>query len=120
MKYAISGSLLLVMLAGSGTVLAGEHGKGMNHADMQNMKQSTSVTQGHKAEGVVNGVDLQHGKINMTHGPVPSLGWPGMTMDFTVKDKAILKGIKPGQKVAFEVAQEGPGQFYVSRITPVK
>jgi Cu(I)/Ag(I) efflux system membrane fusion protein len=120
MKYAISGSLLLVMLAGSGAVMAGEHGKGMNHADMQNMKQPTSVAQGHKAEGAVNGVDLQHGKINMTHGPVSSLGWPGMTMDFAVKDKSILKGLKVGQKVQFEIVQEGPGQFYVSRITPLK
>jgi len=121
MKYAISGSLLLVMLAGSGTVLAGEHGKGMNHADMQNMKQSTSATtQGHKVEGVANGIDLQHGKINLTHGPIESLGWPGMTMDFAVKDKAILKGINPGQKVTFEVVQEGPGKFYVNRITPLK
>lgn len=120
MKYTISSSLLLVLLTGSGAVLAGEHMKGMNHADMQNMKQSISATQGHKAEGVANSVDLQHGKINMTHGPVESLGWPGMTMDFTVKDKAILKGIKPGQKVEFEVVKEGPGQFYVNRITPLK
>jgi Cu(I)/Ag(I) efflux system membrane fusion protein len=56
----------------------------------------------------------------MTHGPVSSLGWPGMTMDFAVKDKSILKGLKVGQKVQFEIVQEGPGQFYVSRITPLK
>jgi len=119
MKYAISSSLLLVMLASSGAVLAGEHGKGMNHAAMQDT-HSASAMQVHKAEGVANSVDLQHGKINLTHGPVESLGWSGMTMDFKVKNKAILKGINPGQKVAFEVVQEGPGQFYVSRITPVK
>lgn len=120
MKYTISSSLLLVLLASSGAVLAGEHMQGMNRADMQNMKQSTSATQGHKAEGVANSIDLQHGKINLTHGPVESLEWPGMTMDFTVKDKAILKGINPGQKVAFEVVKEGPGQFYINRITPLK
>lgn len=118
MKYAISGSLLLVLLAASGALLAGEHKQGMNHADMQNMKQSTSAT--HKAEGVANSIDLSHGKINLTHGPIKSLQWPGMTMDFAVKDKTILKGIKPGQKVEFEVVQEGPGQFYVNRITPLK
>lgn len=118
MKYAISGSLLLVLLAASGALLASEPMQGMNHADMQNMEQSTSVA--HKAEGVVNSIDLSQGKINFTHGPIESLKWPGMTMDFTVKDKAILKGIKPGQKVEFEVVQEGPGQFYVNRITPLK
>ena len=81
--------------------------QGMNHADMHNMKQNPSAA--HRAEGVVNSIDLPHGKINLTHGPIESLKWPGMTMDFAVKDKAILKGIKPAQKVGFEVLQEGPG-----------
>lgn len=119
MKYAILSSLLSVMLAGSAAALAGGHDKGMNHAAMQDTR-AASAMQAHKADGVVNSIDLQHGKINMTHGPVKSLRWPGMTMDFTVKDKAILKGVNPGQKVAIEIVQEGPTQFYVSRITPLK
>lgn len=118
MKYAITSSLLLALLTGSGAALADEHKHGMNHAAMQ--QQAAATLQAHKAEGVVNSVDLRGGKINMTHGPVESLGWPGMTMDFAVKDKAILKGINPGQKVAFEVVKEGPGKFYVNRITPLK
>ena len=117
MKFAIAGSLLLALSVGSGAVLADEHKHGMNHAAMQ---QAASTSQAHKAEGVVNSVDSRNGKVNMTHGPVESLGWPGMTMDFAVKDKAILKGINPGQKVAFEVVKEGPGKFYVNRITPLK
>lgn len=118
MKYAITSSLLLVLLAGSGAVLSAEHQTGMNHAAMQGMEHA--AVQAHKAEGVANSIDLLHGKINLTHGPVESLGWPGMTMDFTVKDKAILKGINPGQKVEFAVVKEGPGQFYINRITPLK
>lgn len=120
MKNAISRSLLLVLLASSGAVLAGEHQAGMNHAAMQGMEHPASAVQAHKAEGVVNKIDLEHGKINLTHGPVKSLGWAGMTMDFKVKDNAILKDIKPGQKVAFEVVKEGEGQFYVARIVPLK
>lgn len=120
MKNAISSSLLWVLLAISGVALAGEHQTGMNHAAMQGMEHSASAVQTHKAEGVVNKIDLEHDKVNLTHDPVKSLGWPGMTMDFAVKDKAILKGINPGQKVAFEVVKEGPGKFYVNRITPMK
>jgi len=118
MKYAIAGSLLVALSTGSGAVLAAEHKHDINYAAMQQHAASTS--QAHKAEGVVNSVDLRNGKINLTHGPVELLGWPGMTMDFAVKDKAILKGINPGQKVAFEVVKEGPGKFYVNRITPLK
>ena len=120
MKNIISSSFLLVLLASSGAVLSGEHQAGMNHAAMQGKEHSASALQTHQGEGMVNKIDLENSKINLTHGPVKSLGWPGMTMDFKVKDKAILKGIKPGQKVKFEVVKEGDGQFYVARIVKLK
>lgn len=118
MKNLISSSLVLVLLAGSGAVLAGEHQSGMNHAAMQDAQHKTSAI--HHAEGTVNSIDMEHGKINITHGPVKSLKWPGMTMDLKVKDNAILKGVKPGQKVKFEIEKEGDGQFCITRIVPLK
>lgn len=119
MKNAISGSLLVILLAASGIALAGDM-LGMNHADMQKMGHDSSAMQGHQAEGVLNSIDLQHSKINLTHGPVKSLGWPGMTMNFSFKDASILKGIQPDQKVAFEIVKEAPKKFYVSKITALK
>ena len=46
-------------------------------------------------------VDAKAGKINLSHGPIASLDWPGMTMDFDVQDMALLTDLKPGQKVTF-------------------
>jgi len=120
MKNAIYSSLLVVLLAASGSALAEGHMKGMSHADMQKMGHDSSTMQGHKAEGVLNSIDLANHKINLTHGPVKTLGWPGMTMNFSFKDAAILKGIQPGQKVAFEIVKEAPKRFYVSKITALK
>ena len=118
MRNVIYRSLLVILVAGalttSGAALAGENMQGMNHAAMQGMNKVN------KAVGVANSVDLQHGSINLTHGPVESLGWPGMTMDFSVKDKAMLQGIRAGQKVSFEIVKEGPGKFYISHITALK
>ena len=34
--------------------------------------------------GTINSVDAAGHKVNMTHGPVAALKWPGMTMDFPV------------------------------------
>lgn len=78
------------------------------------------ASQVHKGQGTVKKVDAAAGKLNLDHGPIASLGWSGMTMDFQVKNPVLLKGIKPGQKVDFDLAADGPGKFVVTRITPVK
>lgn len=74
----------------------------------------------HKGQGTVNRVDANAGKINMTHGPIPSLKWPGMTMDFTVKDKQALAALKAGQKVEFKLSEQSKGQFVITEIVPAK
>ena len=111
-------SLSAFLLATSTAALAADHMQHMSQADMQQTDMHAAQT--HMGQGVVNKIDLQQNKINMTHGPIESLGWPGMTMDFKVKDAAILKGIKPGQKVMFELVNEGPRMYFITRITPQK
>lgn len=101
-------------------VLADTHQHNMKHSDMQMSADSQTASKGHMGSGVVNKIDMQHNKINLTHGPIASLGWPGMTMDFKVKDAALLKGLKPGQQVTFEVVNEGSRQYFVTRILPQK
>jgi len=116
MRNQIATSLLLVVLAHSGIVLASESDNAMNHAAM--VGEKALPVKAHKAQGVVNRIDVQHGTINLTHGPIKSLGWSGMTMDFSVKDSKILNKVKIGQKVNFEVVNEGPGKYFVTKITP--
>ncbi len=114
MRNPISISLLCAVLSQSGLVLAGE--TNTNHDAMAG--QQAMTMQLHKAHGTVNNIDMQHSKVNLTHGPIKSLGWSGMTMDFAVKDAAILEHVTIGQKVDFELVNEGPGKYFVTRITP--
>ncbi|OGI49102.1 MAG: hypothetical protein A2151_00175 [Candidatus Muproteobacteria bacterium RBG_16_65_34] len=72
----------------------------------------------HRAEGVVRALDTQAGKIKIEHGPIRSLGWAGMAMVFDVADPGLLKGLKSGDTVAFELAQGKDGRFAVTSITP--
>jgi len=110
-------ALLTTFMAHSGFALASDHSH-MNQGAMSAMHAASS--HGHMGVGMVNRIDMQQHKINLTHGPIKSLGWAGMTMDFLVKDTAILKHVKPGQKVSFEVLKEGPGKYFVVKITPLK
>ena len=60
----------------------------------------------HNATGVVTKPPA-NGKVTIKHDPVPSLQWPGMTMGFVVKDKAVADKLKPGAKIEFQFVQEG-------------
>lgn len=79
-----------------------------------------AVTESHQGKGTINSVDAKAGKLNITHGPIASLGWDGMTMDFEVQDKAMLASLKKGQKVAFTLVEARKGKYVISAITAVK
>ncbi len=70
--------------------------------------------QTHQATGVVKGVKPDKGVVTLKHDPVKSLNWPGMTMDFAVRDRKLLQGLKPEQKVSIEFVQEKSGSVITS------
>jgi Cu/Ag efflux protein CusF len=66
--------------------------------------------------GDVKKIDEPNAKITLHHGPAKSLGMDeAMTMVYRVKDAAMLKGLKPGDKVKFE-AQEDSSGYTVTKI----
>jgi Cu(I)/Ag(I) efflux system membrane fusion protein len=72
----------------------------------------------HHGEGTIESLDAAHEKITLAHGPIASLKWPAMTMDFRVKDPASLQKLKPGQKIAFDLSEESAGAYVIVRIQP--
>ena len=65
-----------------------------------------SEAKAHKGTAVVKSIDADKGTVMLAHDPIPSLKWPSMTMKFIAKDKKLLSGLKPGQKVQFEFIQQ--------------
>ena len=70
----------------------------------------------HEAKGSVVRVNSAKSQAMIQHEPVASLNWPGMTMGFDVKDKALFDKLKPGAKIQFTFVESG--RSYV--ITKVK
>jgi Cu/Ag efflux protein CusF len=70
--------------------------------------------------GRVNAVDAGKHTINLTHGPIPALGWPAMTMDFGTAPSVDLSGIKPGDTVAFTVSMTPDGIYRIDTLKPTK
>jgi Cu(I)/Ag(I) efflux system periplasmic protein CusF len=80
------------------------------------MPASVALAQAPMVNGQVTKIDEGAGKITLRHGPIKKLDVnEGMTMVFRVQDPAMLKQVKVGEKVRFEVDRIN-GQITVTKI----
>jgi len=99
-------------------VVSGMGGAGGNSESI--VAPATKPTSaGHQAEGSVDSVDAKAGSVTLNHGPVASLKWPAMTMEFKVANPSLLDGLKPGLAVAFEFVERQPGEWVITSIKPL-
>lgn len=74
----------------------------------------------HNGVGIVKNVDTAKGTVTLEHEAIPTIPWNAMTMTFPAADKKSLQGIKPGEKVHFQL-KESPskaGTYVVTSIKP--
>ncbi len=68
------------------------------------------------ASGQVEAVDAAAHRLRISHGPIDTLGWPGMTMEFPVRADVDLSGIKPGQEIRVELVQGLAGEYAIKQV----
>ena len=56
--------------------------------------------------------------ITLSHGPVPAIGWPAMTMTFKLDPPSLARGLKAGDQAAFGFEQrpDGPAVRSLHRV----
>lgn len=83
--------------------------------DMQeNMPDSKTIT----GKGVLRELMPDERKINVSHEPIPALGWPDMTMDFRIDETVSLEGLQPGQAIEFDMVEKDDN-YIIEAIRPV-
>ena len=70
-------------------------------SDMQDTGESIKVS----GSGVVKMVMSEDRKLNLQHEPIEDLGWPAMTMDFSVADGVDISGLSADDNVMFQLEQ---------------
>jgi Cu(I)/Ag(I) efflux system periplasmic protein CusF len=111
-------------LGGSGPVTASPPTQSPAHAMQTAALHSGEIQMAHDGHndahgtGTVNSVDLAQHKVNLSHQPIPEIGWPAMTMEFPVAPSVDLKAIKPGTRINFTIEQEPGGMYEIKAITP--
>ena len=79
-----------------------------------------TIAQTDAVDGQVTKVDETAGKITIKHGALKKFDMDdGMTMVFRAADPAMLKAVKPGDRVRF-VPDRVNGQFTVTKIEKAK
>lgn len=69
--------------------------------------------------GEVTKVDESAGKITIKHGPIKKFDMEAMTMVFYPNDPAMLKTVKPGDKIKFE-PEKVNGRMTVMKLQKAK
>ncbi len=91
------------------------HGGSTPPTGQKNTSKQPATTVGHQVHGTLNAIGAD-GIVNITHGPVEALDWPGMTMDFVLANSALVAGIKPGTSISFEIVERNPGEWVITRM----
>ena len=71
------------------------------------------------SEGEIRRLDPETGKLTIRHGEIRNLDMPPMTMVFTARDRAMLAGLKVGDRIRFAASNEG-GKYLVTEIQPAQ
>lgn len=77
---------------------------------------SAAPAAAHHAEGKVERIAA--GKVTISHGPVASLDWGPMTMDFDLPPGGLPRNVAVGDAVTFDFVQGNGGSFQISSISP--
>jgi len=80
------------------------------------MGDHATMDHGVHAEATLN--SLSDGTANVSHGPIPDIGWPAMTMDMTVLDGAEIGAIEPGDEVMMMLEKGPDGMFAIRALMP--
>jgi Cu/Ag efflux protein CusF len=112
-KSTIAVSVLLFSFWGAAPAQAADEHHGHDAA------QSSAQTQTHLGRGVIESIDAGEGVVTLEHEAIKSLRWPKMVMDFKAQDPALLKGLKEGDPVEFDLVKMGK-EYRVTRIAPLR
>ena len=61
---------------------------------------------------------IGQGEITLSHGPIPSLKWGPMTMDFKLPPQGLPRGVAAGDSVHIEFFMDAEGLPQLTAITP--
>jgi Cu(I)/Ag(I) efflux system protein CusF len=107
-------TLAAALLAAPAAFAQMDHGT-MDHSDMP--MTETQIEGAVHTKAIVN--SIADGTANVSHEPIPEIGWPAMTMDMTLAEDAQMMGeVAAGDSVTLILIKGGDGMYMIGAIMP--
>lgn len=91
----------------------GDHsGHGAGHGD------HATMAEGVHTKGTLHAIDGDN--VNLTHEPIPEIGWPTMTMDLKLLEGAEVGDVKPGDAVTIMLEKGADGLYAIRALAPAE
>ncbi len=116
-------STLIAITAGilaSSAFASDDHSGHSDHSDHGSHDHSDhgGVHGGVQAEVVIN--SMADGTVNLTHGPIPEINWPSMTMDLNLLDGADVGGVAIGGNAMMTLEKGEDGMYAIRALKPME
>jgi Cu(I)/Ag(I) efflux system membrane fusion protein len=71
-----------------------------------------------ETKATIKAIDGQKRILTVSHGPIPALGWPPMTMDFALTKGIDLKDLHDDQSITISIGRDDSGAFVILSLKP--
>lgn len=82
--------------------------------EKMNDMQDTEAAKNVSGSGVIKKVMSEDRKLNLQHEAIEDIGWPAMTMDFSVADDVDIGGLSVGDNVMFQLERRNDSYLITS------
>jgi Cu/Ag efflux protein CusF len=106
---AIWTALATAALAAGLVACSEDRPTGAQLAEVQGSPAPAPAAKTGHGTGTVTAINAAAGTVTISHGPIPELGWPAMTMAFNASPPKLLTGIAVGDRVRFDLKLDGGG-----------
>ncbi len=110
MRNSIFASIMAGLL-GTAAVASDDNTDHANHSGHNVMQE------GVQTEATINSIDGN--TVNLSHGPIPEIGWPAMTMDLQLLEGAAVGDVAEGQDAMIMLEKGEDGMYAIRALTPV-
>lgn len=112
---ALLAAVFMLAVGASAALAQSSHSHGMDHSNMP--MSATQMEGAVHTKAVVNSIG--DGTANVSHEPIPDIGWPAMTMDLKVLENAQMMGeVGPGDSVVLMLVKDTDGMYAIGAIMP--